>query len=314
MAIARVVDIEGSGPRAPGRGDGRQRRRRGRRQRQRRLRRGAVVSEALAILHGEAKPRVSRSATATTRPSPSASPAAARSTCSSSRSTGERPMTSLYDDLQGRIRTEQPVCLATVIDGPNVGAKLLVDSSGPLRGGLGDPELDRIVARDALRRARGRPHRRAPLRPARRDHAGGSRRHADRARVHRVVGSAAADVDLRRGRLHRGARQGGQGARLPGHGVRRPGDVRHPATLPDGRRGGRVVAGPAVRPAWAHARRRATPCASSPTTRSSTCPRCRARWRTDVGYIGVMGSRTHARQAPAAPARGRRRRPTTWLG
>ena len=40
VAIARVVDIEGSGPRAAGRGDGRQHRRRGRRLRQRRVRRG----------------------------------------------------------------------------------------------------------------------------------------------------------------------------------------------------------------------------------------------------------------------------------
>jgi xanthine dehydrogenase accessory factor len=55
----------------------------------------------------------------------------------------------LYDDLQARIRGEQPVCLATVIDGPSVGAKLLVEPAGVLRGTLGDGELDRIVTRDA---------------------------------------------------------------------------------------------------------------------------------------------------------------------
>jgi xanthine dehydrogenase accessory factor len=42
------------------------------------------------------------------------------------------------------------VALATVIDGPHVGAKLLVVPDDEPRGTLGDPELDRIVARDAL--------------------------------------------------------------------------------------------------------------------------------------------------------------------
>jgi len=55
----------------------------------------------------------------------------------------------LYDELQARIRAEQPVCMATVIDGPSVGAKLLVDPDGPVLGTLGDAELDRIVTRDA---------------------------------------------------------------------------------------------------------------------------------------------------------------------
>ena len=55
----------------------------------------------------------------------------------------------LYDELQSRIRAEQPVCMATVIDGPRVGAKLLVEPSGEVRGTLGDDELDRIVTRDA---------------------------------------------------------------------------------------------------------------------------------------------------------------------
>ena len=74
--------------------------------------------------------------------------------------------------------------------------------------------------------------------------------------------------------------------------VRRPGDLRHPPPLPDGRRGRRVVAGAGVRAARRDARADVTRCASSPTTRSSTSRRCRARVATDVGYIGVMGSRT----------------------
>ena len=61
-------------------------------------------------------------------------------------------------------------------------------------------------------------------------------------RVHRVVRAAAADADLRRGRLHRRAGPGGQGPRLPGHGVRRPRGLRHQAPVPDGRRGRRRLA------------------------------------------------------------------------
>ena len=37
-----------------------------------------------------------------------------------------------------------------MIDGPHVGAKLLVEPDGPPVGTLGHPELDRVVARDAL--------------------------------------------------------------------------------------------------------------------------------------------------------------------
>ena len=57
---------------------------------------------------------------------------------------------SIYDDLQAHLRADQPVALATVIDGPNVGAKLVVTPSGTPQGSLGHPELDRIVARDTV--------------------------------------------------------------------------------------------------------------------------------------------------------------------
>jgi xanthine dehydrogenase accessory factor len=57
---------------------------------------------------------------------------------------------SLYDTLRDRIRSEQPVTLATVIDGPHLGGKLLVWPGGEPQGSLGHPELDRVVARDAL--------------------------------------------------------------------------------------------------------------------------------------------------------------------
>ncbi|MDQ3470294.1 MAG: XdhC/CoxI family protein [Actinomycetota bacterium] len=56
----------------------------------------------------------------------------------------------LYETLRTRIRDSAPVALATVIDGPRRGAKLLVVPDGAPAGTLGDPELDRVVARDAL--------------------------------------------------------------------------------------------------------------------------------------------------------------------
>jgi xanthine dehydrogenase accessory factor len=51
--------------------------------------------------------------------------------------------------LRRALRASEPVALATVIGGPNVGAKLLVRPDAPPLGTLGDPDLDRVVARDA---------------------------------------------------------------------------------------------------------------------------------------------------------------------
>jgi xanthine dehydrogenase accessory factor len=57
---------------------------------------------------------------------------------------------SLYDTLRTRLRTQLPTALATIIDGPLPGAKLLIVPGEPPMGSLGHPELDRIVARDTL--------------------------------------------------------------------------------------------------------------------------------------------------------------------
>jgi xanthine dehydrogenase accessory factor len=56
---------------------------------------------------------------------------------------------SLFDRLEEAIRAERPVALATVIEGDNVGAKLLVPPEEDPIGSLGHPDLDRVVARDA---------------------------------------------------------------------------------------------------------------------------------------------------------------------
>ena len=57
---------------------------------------------------------------------------------------------SLFDDLRTALREDRPVALATVIDGPHVGGTLLVQPDRPAQGSLGNLDLDRVVARDAL--------------------------------------------------------------------------------------------------------------------------------------------------------------------
>lgn len=57
---------------------------------------------------------------------------------------------SVFEALRDALRAGEPVALATVVEGPATGAKLLVGPRrGPL-GSLGDPDLDRVVGRDAL--------------------------------------------------------------------------------------------------------------------------------------------------------------------
>lgn len=57
---------------------------------------------------------------------------------------------SMYAQLAQLLRDERPVALVTVIAGPDVGAKLLVTPGTVPLGTLGDEELDRIAGRDAL--------------------------------------------------------------------------------------------------------------------------------------------------------------------
>jgi xanthine dehydrogenase accessory factor len=56
----------------------------------------------------------------------------------------------IYEELAARLRAQQPVALATIVDGPTVGRKLLVTPDGGPLGSLGHAELDRVVHRDAL--------------------------------------------------------------------------------------------------------------------------------------------------------------------
>lgn len=56
----------------------------------------------------------------------------------------------VFDELQKRIATRLPVSLATTISGTGIGQSALVSPGGEAVGSLGDPDLDRVVIRDAL--------------------------------------------------------------------------------------------------------------------------------------------------------------------
>jgi xanthine dehydrogenase accessory factor len=58
--------------------------------------------------------------------------------------------TPVFDTLEAALRSDTPVALVTVIAGHNIGAKLLVEQGSEPIGSLGDADLDRVVARDAL--------------------------------------------------------------------------------------------------------------------------------------------------------------------
>jgi xanthine dehydrogenase accessory factor len=155
VAVARVVGVEGSGPRDPGAtmvvndaaevagsvSGG--------------CVEGAVVTEALAILAGE-KPRG-----VVTFGYSDDEAFAVGLTCGGTVHLyveplervagmgGEGAGTPVFDALAAALRVDRPVALATVVEGPHLGAKLLVEPDLPVVGTLGDPDLDRVVARDA---------------------------------------------------------------------------------------------------------------------------------------------------------------------
>jgi xanthine dehydrogenase accessory factor len=56
----------------------------------------------------------------------------------------------IYAHLRDALRADEPVALATVIDGLEPGAKLLIRPGRQPLGSLGNPDLDRVVGRDAL--------------------------------------------------------------------------------------------------------------------------------------------------------------------
>jgi xanthine dehydrogenase accessory factor len=145
VAVARVIDVEGSGPRLPGAAmavnsngevtgsvsGG--------------CVEGAVVGEALAILNGDAAARIVSFGYSDDEAF------AVGLTCGGTIRLFIEPLTWI-DQLVDRIRWAEPVALATIVDGPNTGAKAVVMPGGSVdvAGDLGHPELNRIVHRDAL--------------------------------------------------------------------------------------------------------------------------------------------------------------------
>ena len=57
--------------------------------------------------------------------------------------------TPIFDAVASLLREQSAFALATVVEGPGAGAKLLVRPEGTM-GTLGDANLDRVVERDAL--------------------------------------------------------------------------------------------------------------------------------------------------------------------
>jgi xanthine dehydrogenase accessory factor len=56
----------------------------------------------------------------------------------------------LPDDIAAAVAEDEPVAVASVVAGPNVGSHLLIRAGSEPTGSLGNAELDRVVARDAL--------------------------------------------------------------------------------------------------------------------------------------------------------------------
>jgi xanthine dehydrogenase accessory factor len=58
------------------------------------------------------------------------------------------PGGSLFEVLRDAIRAERPVALATVVEGPGAGGKVLVEPGVGARSTVSDPDLARVVGRD----------------------------------------------------------------------------------------------------------------------------------------------------------------------
>ena len=147
-------------------------------------------------------------------------------------------------EVAAAVRADEPVAVATVIDGPGrVGARRVIwgqRRAGPATArtdpaGDGHRRTAAVIGHARLRRpagpgggrrrardARAGPDRGPPVRPGRRAAAGRA------VGVRPVVRAAAADAGLRRDRLRRRGGPGGQVPRLPGDRLRRPAGVRDP--------------------------------------------------------------------------------------
>ncbi|MFY9587163.1 MAG: XdhC/CoxI family protein [Actinomycetota bacterium] len=145
IAIARVVAVDGSGPREQGATMG--------------VTtdgevagsvsggcvESAVVTEALAVLSGETGAHVVTYGIA------DEDAIAVGLTCGGT----IHVLVAKGDDevlgpLEDALRNGRPVALATRVDGPDAGGQMLVDADGATLGTLGEADLDRVAGRDAL--------------------------------------------------------------------------------------------------------------------------------------------------------------------
>ena len=144
VALARVVGVEGSGPRLPGAAmavsedsevtgsvsGG--------------CVEGAVLTEALEVLES-GSPKLLTYGIA------DEDAFAVGLTCGGTIHVFVQPLDlSLYEVLRDAIRADDPVALATMLEGPQPGANVLVRPGVAATGTLGEADLDRVVARDAL--------------------------------------------------------------------------------------------------------------------------------------------------------------------
>ncbi len=149
VAVARVVGLEGSGPRDPGatmavneQGEVAGSVSGG-------CVEGAVVTEALAAMAGEAPRRCTFGYS-------DEEAFAVGLTCGGTIHVLVTPDVPLvYDELRAALATATPVVLATVVERagdevPALGSSMLVDADGRVDGSLGSPEIDEVVRRDAV--------------------------------------------------------------------------------------------------------------------------------------------------------------------
>lgn len=142
VALARVVDVEGSGPRGPGAAmavssDGEvagsvsggcvE---------------GAVVGEALAVLRGERRPGV------VTFGYSDDEAFAVGLTCGGTIRLFVETLGVHYGELAAALRADEPIAVASLVDGERAGSTMLV-RPGSTHGSLGNAELDRVVSRDS---------------------------------------------------------------------------------------------------------------------------------------------------------------------
>jgi xanthine dehydrogenase accessory factor len=147
VAVARVVGLDGSGPRDPGAAMAVSERSEVTGSVSGGCVEGAVVEEALAVLSGEHPPGVVSFGYSDDQAF------AVGLTCGGTIHLFVEPYDESVQALaawRAAVAAERPVALATVIEGPHTGAKLAVEADGAQTGTLGNPDLDRVAARDAL--------------------------------------------------------------------------------------------------------------------------------------------------------------------